>query len=147
MKIGKKAALFIDSKMSRFSTIVLRGVKSAAEEATRALHDSFAVLRFVPSLHHHRININNNRNVMREPKVVYGGGVCETKASVYLENKALNERSPFIASIIKSFAESLMEIPFTLALNCGFDANQIISELLSNHRKSLSTYVFYRFLH
>ena len=99
------------------ASIVLRGANSfVLDEMERAMNDSlWAVAR-----------------ALEAQSVVPGGGAVETALSVYLENFAhtLGSREQLA---IAQFAESLLVIPKTLALNAALDATDLLAKLRVEH--------------
>ena len=95
------------------------GTDRIVAEADRSLHDALCVIR----------------DVVREPKIVAGGGAPEIEVAQrlrrYAEGLAGRERLAVLA-----FAESLEVIPTTLAENAGMDPIDAISEMQSRHEKS-----------
>jgi T-complex protein 1 subunit epsilon len=87
-------------------TILVRGGnKMIVEEAKRCLHDALCVVR----------------NLIKEPRVVYGGGCAELMAS--LEIMAVVDKELSIEQYaMKAFADALEEIPNALAENSGLSS-------------------------
>jgi T-complex protein 1 subunit epsilon len=84
-------------------TILVRGGNSIiVDEAKRAIHDSLCVVR----------------NLVRDSRVVYGGGAPEIAASI-----AINNAADSISSVeqyaVRAFADALEQIPLALADNSG----------------------------
>jgi T-complex protein 1 subunit alpha len=99
------------------ASIILRGANSfVLEEMERAMNDAFwAVARTLDA-----------------QAVVPGGGAVETALNVYLENfaRALGSREQLA---IAAFAEALLVIPKTLALNAALDATDLLAKLRVDH--------------
>ena len=94
-------------------TILIRGgTELVIDEADRAIHDALCVVR----------------NVVREGKIVNGGGSPEMAISAHLKTFAdtLGGREQIA---VKGFAEALEVIPRTLAENTGLDPIDIMAEL------------------
>ncbi len=94
-------------------TVLIRGgTDLVIDEADRAIHDALCVVR----------------NVVREGKIVNGGGSPEMAISYHLKSFAdtLSGREQVA---VKSFAEALEVIPRTLAENTGLDPIDIMAEL------------------
>jgi T-complex protein 1 subunit alpha len=104
------------------ASIICRGANYfVLEEMERALNDAlWAVARTLDAAH-----------------VVPGGGAVESALSVYLENFAhtLGSREQLA---IAQFAESLLIIPKTLALNAALDATDLVAKLRVEHTQALS---------
>lgn len=101
----------------RAVTIVLRGANDfMLDEMDRALHDSLCVVK----------------RVLESNAVVAGGGAVETALSIYLDDFAttLSSREQLA---IAEFAEALLVIPKTLAVNAAQDATDLIGRLRAYH--------------
>jgi T-complex protein 1 subunit alpha len=109
--------LFKGCKNQNSSSIILRGPNSVAlEEMDRSLHDVLSIVK----------------RTVESNKVVPGGGCAETALSIYLENFAstLGSREQLA---IAQFAEALLVIPKTLALNAALDASDLVAKLRAHH--------------
>jgi len=117
-RIGDESfSYFIKCEDSKACTIVLRGAsKDALNEAERNLRDALCVAR----------------NVLMDPRVVYGAGAVEFELS-----KSLLERSSEIEGLqqiaYRKVSCALEVIPRTLAENCGGRVVGILTELRSRH--------------
>merc|ERR1719221_67987 len=82
------------------------------EEAKRSMHDALCVVR----------------NLVRDNRVVYGGGAAEINCALAVSKEADNiktiEQYPF-----RAFADALEQIPLALAENCGLAPIQTLSEI------------------
>ncbi|CAB9516078.1 Thermosome subunit beta (Fragment) [Seminavis robusta] len=92
-----------DCASSSAVTVLVRGgSKMLVEEAKRSLHDAMCVVR----------------NLIRDNRVVYGGGAAELACSL-----AVSEYADTVTGVdqyaIKAFAEALEDIPLALAENSG----------------------------
>eukprot|EP00828_Plagiopyla_frontata_P010358 TRINITY_DN154_c0_g1_i1.p1 TRINITY_DN154_c0_g1~~TRINITY_DN154_c0_g1_i1.p1 ORF type:complete len:505 (+),score=104.91 TRINITY_DN154_c0_g1_i1:161-1516(+) len=96
-------------------TILIRGGSSMIiEEAKRSIHDSLCVLR----------------NLIKDNRVVYGGGSCELSCSIELNNVADSE--PGVEQYaIRAFADALEQIPVILAENSGIDPIEAVADAKS----------------
>lgn len=107
------------------ATIVLRGANEyMLDEMERALHDAMSVVK----------------RMLESPTLVAGGGACEAALSVYLEqyattNPGVDAREQWA---ILEFAQALLVIPKTLAVNAAKDSSQLVAQLRTLHAKSLS---------
>jgi T-complex protein 1 subunit alpha len=106
------------------ATIVLRGANEyMLDEMERALHDALSVVK----------------RMLESPTLVAGGGACEAALSVYLEHYATT--NPNVEAreqwAILEFAQALLVIPKTLAVNAAKDSSQLVAQLRSLHAKSL----------
>lgn len=98
-------------------SVLLRGPNAAmCDEAARAFHDATCVVK----------------RALESGTVVPGGGAVEAALSVYLDTFAtmLGSREQLA---IAAFAESLLVIPKTLAVNTGLDATELIARLQAVH--------------
>ncbi|MCO5556279.1 hypothetical protein L7F22_009825 [Adiantum nelumboides] len=99
------------------SSIVLRGANDyLLDEMERALHDSLCVIK----------------RTLESGSVVPGGGAVESALSIYLENFAttLGSREQLA---IAEFAQALLVIPKTLAVNAAKDSTDLIAKLRAYH--------------
>ena len=100
---------------SRAVTIFLRGGnKMIVEEAKRSMHDALCVVR----------------NLVKDNRIVYGGGAAEIACSVAVANKAQS-----VASIeqyaLRAFAEALETVPMALSENSGFNPIKTVADIKS----------------
>lgn len=86
------------------------------DEMERALHDSLSVIK----------------RTLESGRVVPGGGAVETALSIYLENYAttLGSREQLA---IAEFAQALLVIPKTLAVNAAKDSTDLVAKLRAYH--------------
>lgn len=101
------------------STIVLRGANEyMLDEMDRALHDSLCVIK----------------RMLESSTLVCGGGAVESALSVHLEDYAttLDTREQLA---IQEFADALLVIPKTLAVNAAKDSSELVAQLRSAHAK------------
>jgi T-complex protein 1 subunit alpha len=121
-RIGDGEMLYIHGCRSGggASTIVLRGANEyMLDEMDRALHDSLCVVK----------------RMLESNTLVVGGGAVEAALSVYLEDFAqtLDTREQVA---VQEFAEALLVIPKTLAVNAAKDSSDLVAKLRSAHAKS-----------
>lgn len=114
-----------EDKLLRFSgvpvgeacTIVLRGAtQQILDEAQRSVHDVLCVLA----------------RVVKEPKIVYGGGSAEmlmANAVEKLAQKTMNKQQ----FAMESYASALRTLPTIIADNGGYDSSQLIPQLRALH--------------
>ncbi|CCF58016.1 hypothetical protein KAFR_0D03680 [Kazachstania africana CBS 2517] len=106
-------------KGSKTVTCFIRGSnKMIVDEAQRALHDSLCVVR----------------NLVRDSRVVYGGGAAEIVMSLAVEEEADRQRG-IDQYAFRAFAQALDIIPMTLAENSGLDPIETLSTLKSKQLK------------
>ena len=102
------------------STIVLRGANEyMLDEMDRALHDSLCVVK----------------RMLESNTLVPGGGCVEAALSVYLEEFATTLESREQLAI-QEFADALLVIPKTLAVNAAKDSSELVAKLRAHHAKS-----------
>jgi len=104
-----------ECKKSNTCTIFVRGGnKMVVEEAKRALHDALCVVR----------------NLVRDNRIVYGGGACEISCAVAVA-KAANTIPTIEQYAIRGFADALESIPLALAENSGYSPIKTVSDVKS----------------
>jgi len=119
-KIGDDKMTFIEGcKNPKSVAILIRGgTERIVAEAERSIHDALCVAR----------------DVVREPKIVAGGGAPELEVA-----RALREYAQTLPGreqlAVVSYSEALESIPLTLAENAGLDPIDILSELRARHEK------------
>jgi thermosome len=119
-KIGDDKMTFIEGcKNPKSVAILIRGgTERIVAEAERSIHDALCVAR----------------DLVREPKVVAGGGAPEMEMAKVLREYA--ETLPGREQLaVMAYAEALESVPTTLAENAGLDPIDIISELRARHEK------------
>jgi thermosome len=119
-KIGDDKMVFIEGckDPKSVSVLIRAGLERLVDEAERALKDALSVVI----------------DVVHKPKVVVGGGAIEGELS-----KKLKEYASKVGGreqlAIEAFAETLENIPKTLAENAGLDPIDIIVALRAAHDK------------
>lgn len=99
------------------SSIVLRGANDyLLDEMERALHDSLCVIK----------------RTLESGSVVPGGGAVESALSIYLEQFAMTLGSREQLAIAE-FAQALLVIPKTLAVNAAKDSTDLVAKLRAYH--------------
>jgi T-complex protein 1 subunit alpha len=99
------------------ASVLLRGANSQLlDELERCMRDALSVAK----------------RCLESGALVAGGGAVETALSIYLENFAttLGSREQLA---IAEFAEALLSIPKTLALNAALDAPELVARLRAHH--------------
>mmetsp|Transcript_12966 Transcript_12966/g.15735 ORF Transcript_12966/g.15735 Transcript_12966/m.15735 type:complete len:545 (-) Transcript_12966:812-2446(-) len=103
-------------------TIVLRGANEyMLDEIDRSLHDSLCVVK----------------RCLESKTLVAGGGAVEAALSVHLQEFAVTLGSREQLAIAE-FAEALLIIPRTLAVNAAKDASELTATLRSKHYEVLN---------
>jgi len=104
-------------------TILVRGgTERIVDEAERSIHDALCVVR----------------DVVRDPRVVVGGGAVEVELASQMKRWAerLSGREQLA---VLAFAEALEAVPTTLAENAGLNVIDIIVALRARHEKGEKT--------
>lgn len=104
-----------DCAFSNAVTVLIRGGnKMIVDEAKRSLHDAMCVVR----------------NLVKDNRVVYGGGSAEIACSLAVSNFA--ETVPGIEQYaIRAFADALDDIPMALAENAGLSPISEVTNIKS----------------
>ncbi|GAA5830926.1 hypothetical protein JCM3766R1_006177 [Sporobolomyces carnicolor] len=104
-----------DCANSRAVTVFVRGSnKMIIDEAKRALHDALCVVR----------------SLVRDNRVVYGGGAAEIACSIAV-SKAADEIPSIEQYAMRAFATALDAIPLALAENSGLAPIETLAEVKS----------------
>lgn len=94
------------------TVFVRAGNKMMVEESKRALHDAMCV----------------TRNLIKDSRIVYGGGSAEIACSIKIAEEANND--PTLEQYaMRAFAKALEAIPLALAQNSGFSPVSTLAEL------------------
>ncbi|XP_053324016.1 T-complex protein 1 subunit epsilon [Spea bombifrons] len=106
-------------KNSRAVTIFIRGGnKMIVEEAKRSLHDALCVIR----------------NLVRDNRVVYGGGASEISCALAVSQAA--DKCPSLEQYaMRAFADALEVIPMSLAENSGMNPILTMTEVRAKQVK------------
>eukprot|EP01134_Creolimax_fragrantissima_P008568 CFRG8568T1 len=100
---------------SRAVTIFVRGGnKMVIEEAKRSIHDALCVVR----------------NLVKDNRIVYGGGSAELSCALRLYQEA-DKVSSVEQYALRSFGDALEAIPIALAHNSGLSAIGLIADIKS----------------
>ncbi|KAF8026378.1 hypothetical protein BT93_F2999 [Corymbia citriodora subsp. variegata] len=125
-KIGDEFFAFIvDCKDPKACTVLLRGAsKDLLNEVERNLQDAMSVAR----------------NIIKNPKLLPGGGATELTVSAMLKQKSSSiegiEKWPYEAAAIAFEA-----IPRTLAQNCGVNVIRIMTALQGKHANGENAWI------
>ncbi|KAI8777906.1 T-complex protein 1 subunit epsilon-like [Biomphalaria glabrata] len=104
---------------SRAVTIFIRGGnKMIVDEAKRSIHDALCVIR----------------NIVRDNRIVYGGGAPEISASLAIQ-EAADKISTLEQYAVRAFGEALESVPLALAENSGLSPFQTLAEVKSRQVK------------
>lgn len=111
---------FRGCKTGQACTVVLRGANELMlEEMDRSLHDCLCVIK----------------RIMESNTLVAGGGTVESALSIYLYGVASSLGSKEQMAVAE-FAEALLVIPRTLAINAAQDATELVAQLRAYHNTS-----------
>ncbi|THY36681.1 hypothetical protein D6D01_00237 [Aureobasidium pullulans] len=104
---------------SRAVTVFVRGSnKMIIDEAKRSLHDALCVVR----------------NLVRDNRIVYGGGAAEIACSLAVEDAAV--KSPGLEQYaMRAFADALDSVPMALAENSGLSPIETLASIKSRQAK------------
>jgi T-complex protein 1 subunit alpha len=108
------------TKVHSSASIILRGPNDfTLDEMERSIHDSLCAVK----------------RTLESGSIVPGGGAVETALHIYLEEFAgtVGSREQLA---IGEFAQSLLVIPKTLAVNAAKDATELVAQLRSRHALS-----------
>lgn len=110
------------TKVHSSSSIILRGSNDyQLDEMERSIHDSLSVVK----------------RTLESGYVVPGGGAVEAALNIYLENFATSVGSREQLAIAE-FANALLIIPKTLAVNAAKDSSELVAKLRAYHAASQS---------
>lgn len=108
-----------ECRNSRAVTIFIRGGnKMIIEEAKRALHDALCVVR----------------NLIRDNRVVYGGGAAEISCALAV-SQAANSVASLEQYAMRAFSDALETIPIALAENSGLAPIETLADIKSRQIK------------
>lgn len=115
----EKMLVIEDIPDSRAVTCFLRGSnKMIVDEAKRSLHDALCVVR----------------NLVRDNRVVYGGGAAEIACSLAVERAGIATQG-LEQYAMRAFAEALDAVPMALAENSGLRPIETLAELKARQGK------------
>ncbi len=116
--MGDNEVIFVRGpKTSKACSVLLRGANDfLLDEMDRSLHDVLCVVQ----------------RVLESKSVVAGGGAVEAALSMYLESFATTLATKEQLAI-KEFAEALLAIPKTLAVNAAKDSTELVAKLCAFH--------------
>jgi len=117
-KVADEKMVFVEGcpNPKAVSILVRGGAEHIVDEAERAVHDALSVAR----------------NVIREPKIVAGGGAVEIELSLRLRDFARKLPSKEQLAVMK-YAEALEVIPTILAQTAGMEPVDVLAELRKRH--------------
>ncbi|KAM4688361.1 T-complex protein 1 subunit epsilon [Discoglossus pictus] len=114
-----KMLIIEQCKNSRAVTIFIRGGnKMIIEEAKRSLHDALCVIR----------------NLVRDHRIVYGGGASEISCALAVSQAA--DQCPSLEQYaMRAFADAMEVVPMSLAENSGMNPIQTMAEVRAKQVK------------
>jgi thermosome len=117
-RVGNDKMVFVENcKNPRAVTILLRGANDMLlDEVERSLNDA----------------LNTVRNILRDPKIAFGGGAAEIEVAMRLRKWAESVGGREQLAIL-AFADALEEIPSVLAQTAGMDILETVMELRKLH--------------
>jgi len=108
-----KMLVIEECKNSKAVTIFLRGgTKMIIEEAKRSMHDALCAVR----------------NLVRDNRIVYGGGASEISCSLAVSKEA-DKIKTIEQYAFRAFADALESVPLALAENSGLDPINTLTEI------------------
>ena len=115
----EKMLVIEDCANSRAVTVFVRGSnKMIIDEAKRSLHDALCVVR----------------NLVRDNRVVYGGGAAEIACSLAVDDAAL--RTPGLQQYaMRAFSAALDAVPLALAENSGLSPIEALAHVKARQVK------------
>ena len=130
-RVGDNDAIFIRGcKTTKAVSILLRGANEfLLDEMERSLHDVLCVVG----------------RVLESKSLVAGGGAVEAALSMYLDSFATSLGTKEQLAI-REFAEALLVIPKTLAVNAAKDATDLVAKLCAFHHASQTKVISFFFL-
>jgi len=117
-RVGNEKMVFVEGcKNPKAVTILIRGSSDMIlDDAERSFNDA----------------LHSLRNILRDPKIVPGGGAVEVELALRLRKKA-EEVSGKEQLAVQAFADALEEIASILAQSAGMDPLQAIMDLRRLH--------------
>ncbi|KAF4553003.1 T-complex protein 1 subunit epsilon-like protein [Elsinoe fawcettii] len=108
---------------SRAVTVFVRGSnKMIIDEAKRSLHDALCVVR----------------NLVKDNRIVYGGGAAEVACSLAVEDAAV-KTTGLQQYAMRAFADALDAVPMALAENSGLSPIETLAQIKSRQAKEGNT--------
>merc|ERR1712025_1493375 len=112
-----KMLVIEECKNSKAVTIFLRGgTRMIIEEAKRSMHDALCVVR----------------NLVRDDRVVYGGGAAEISCALAVSKEA-DKIKTIEQYAFRAFADALESVPLALAENSGLDPIKTLTQIKARH--------------
>lgn len=119
VQLIKKLCFVINDDQAEISNFLFYvSIVQIIEEAKRALHDALCVVR----------------NLIKDNRVVYGGGAAEISCSLAVSKEA-DQCASLEQYAMRAFSEALETIPLALAENSGLAAIETLADLKSRQIK------------
>lgn len=119
----EKMLVIEDCANTRAVTVFVRGSnKMIIDEAKRSLHDALCVVR----------------NLVRDNRVVYGGGAAEIACSLAVEDAA-TKHAGLEQYAMRAFADALDAVPMALAENSGLSPIEALAAVKSRQNNEKNT--------
>jgi T-complex protein 1 subunit epsilon len=110
---------------TRAVTLLVRGGnKMIVDEAKRSLHDAICVVR----------------NLIRDNRIVYGGGAAEITCSIKIGQEA-DKETGVEQYAMRAFSDALEAIPLALAENSGLSPISTLAEVKAQHLRTGYAYL------
>src|SRR3989449_1331445 len=124
-KVADDKMVFVEGcKNPKAVTILVRGgSERLVDEAERSIHDALCVVR----------------DVVRDPRIVGGGGAPEAEIAKQLRGFAQKQEGKEQLAVL-AFANGLESVPVALAENAGLDPIDIMVQLRAAHEKGQTWY-------
>lgn len=114
--------IFEDCPVSKSMTIFIRGGSELIiQEAKRAMFDALTVVR----------------NLIRDSRIVTGGGSIEMACSIKISDEAENSVG-LKHYVLNAYAEALKTIPYVLSENSGYDPIKSVNSLEKEQRENMN---------
>lgn len=114
--------IFEDCPVAKSMTIFIRGGSELIiQEAKRAMYDAMTVIR----------------NLIRNSRIVTGGGSVEMACSIKISNEAENSVG-LKHYVLSAYSEALKTIPYVLAENSGYDPIKSVNSLEKEQRENVN---------
>merc|ERR1711998_639139 len=114
-----------DCAKSKTCTILVRaGNQMMVDEAVRSIHDATCVVR----------------NLIRDNRIVYGGGSAEIACSLKVFEQA-DEMVGLEQYAVRGFADALMDVPLALAENSGLEPVTTVTAIQASQVSQKNPYL------
>lgn len=126
LRLNEGSIMLIRDDNDSFRSIIVRGPNEwILDEVERSIHDALCV----------GFKLKNKKGY-KDNKIIAGGGSTELSTAVYLEELSGTYGSK-IEIPMKIFAQSLLSIPETLAVNSGLNVSFVINTIMEKYKSEL----------